>query len=174
MIPPGGSKILANCREMGKNYKKWQRNGDFFRFSHMVTLVSFSIAYWTYWPNFKSIGELKLDLYGLLYFHTFNIRKSREENAKWEKEQFIRKKWKSFCSIDLKVYKHLQTYKTHLHTKFERILSCLSGILGAFSGILHNLEMFWPRGRIRLLWETPNSCKIRTSYPIAPIFRLVT
>ena len=51
-------------------------------------------------------------------------------------------KIKSFCSIDLKVYKHLQTYKTHLHTKFERIRSCLSGILGAFSGILHNLEMF--------------------------------
>ena len=120
---------------MGKNEEKWLRNCDFFRFSHMVTLVSFSIAYWTYWPNFKSIGALKLDLYGLLYFHTFNIRKSREENAKWENEQFIRKKWKSFCSIDLKVYKHLQTYKTHLHTKFERILSCLSGILGAFSGI---------------------------------------
>ena len=47
-----------------------------------------------------------------------------------------------FCSVDLKVYKHLQTYKTHLHTKFGRILNCLSGILGAFSGILHNLEMF--------------------------------
>ena len=142
----------------------------FFRFSHMVTLVSFTIAYWT---NFKSIGALKLDLYGLLYFHTFNIRKSREENAKWEKEHFIRKKW-IFCSIDLKFYKHLQTYKTHLHTKFERILSCLRDILGSFSGILHNLEMFWPHGRIRLLWKTRNSCKIRTSYPIAPFFWLVT
>ena len=54
-------------------------------------------------------------------------------------------KMKKFCSIDLKVYKHLQTYLTHLRTKFERILSCLSGILGAFSGILHNLEMFWPQ-----------------------------
>ena len=51
-------------------------------------------------------------------------------------------KMKSFCSIDLKVYKHIQTYQTHLRTKFGGILSCLSGILGAFSGILHNLEMF--------------------------------
>ena len=42
--------------------------------------------------HFKAIRALKLDLYGLLYFHTFNIRKSRLQNAKWEKEQFIRKK----------------------------------------------------------------------------------
>ena len=47
--------------------------------------------------------------------------------------------------------KHLQTYKPHLHTKFGRILNCLSGILGEFSGILHNLEIFWAHGRIRLL-----------------------
>ena len=65
---------------MGKNYEKWLRNGDFFRFSHMATLISF-----------KSIGALKLDLYGLLYFHTFNMRKSREENAKWEKSSLFAK-----------------------------------------------------------------------------------
>ena len=159
---------------MGKNEEKWLRNGDFFRFSNIVTLISFIIAYWTYWQNLKSIGPLKFDLYGLLYFHIFNIRISREENAKWKKEQFIRKKWKSFCSIDLKVYKHLHTYKTQLHTKFGRILNSLSGILDGFSGILHNLEIFWQHGRIRLLWKTLNSCKIRTSYPIAPIFWLVT
>ena len=68
---------------------------------------------------------------------------------------------KSFCSIDLKVYKHLQTEKTHLHTKFGRILSCLSGILGAFSGILHNLEMF-------CFYEKP-----RTAVKSEPVTRLL-
>ena len=45
------------------------------------------------------IEALKLDLYGLLYFSTFNIQKSREENSKWEKEQFIRKNEKVFVLL---------------------------------------------------------------------------
>ena len=44
----GGSKSFENSREMGKNDEKWLRNGDFFRFSRMATLISFTIAYWTY------------------------------------------------------------------------------------------------------------------------------
>ena len=72
MTPPGGPKIFANCREMGKNDKKWPRNGDFFRFSHMVTLISFIIAYWTYWQNFKSSWALKPDLYVMYIFHKIN------------------------------------------------------------------------------------------------------
>ena len=60
-------------------------------------------------------------------------------------------KMKKFCSIDLKLYKHLYTYKIQLHTKFGRILDSLSGILGGFSSILHNREIFWPHGIIRLV-----------------------
>ena len=67
-----GSKIFTNCRQMGKNEEKWLRNCDFFRFSHMVTLISFIIAYWTYWQNFKSSWALKPDLYVMYIFHKIN------------------------------------------------------------------------------------------------------
>ena len=68
-----------------------------------------------------------------------------------KKSSLFTKNEKVFVFIDLKVNNHLHTYKTHLHTKFGRILIYLSSILGVFSGILHNLEMFWSHGRIRLL-----------------------
>ena len=159
---------------MGKNEEKWLRNGDFLFFTYgYPNLVYYSLL--DVLTKFQVNWSTKTRFIYIIVFSYFQyIWKSREENAKWEKEQFIRKKWKSFCSIDLKVYKHLHTYKTQLHTKFGRILNSLSGILVGFSGILHNLEIFWQHGRIRLLWKTPNSCKIRTSYPIAPIFWLVT
>ena len=67
-----GSKIFTNCRQMCKNEEKWLRNCDFFRFSHMVTLISFIIAYWTYWQNFKSSWALKPDLYVMYIFHKIN------------------------------------------------------------------------------------------------------
>ena len=166
--PPRTARGVTNFPKLPWDWQKWRKMAEKWRFFSFFTYCYPNIVYFSLLDvqNLKSIGDLKLDLYGLLYFHTFNIRKSRAENAKCEKEQFIHKKWKSFCSIDLKVYKHLHTYKTHIHTKFGCNLNC---ILGGFSGILYNLEMFWSHGRIRLLWKTPKSCKIQTSYPIAPI-----
>ena len=35
----------------------------------------------------KTTGALKLNLYGLLYFHTFYIRIFRGENYKWKRQQ---------------------------------------------------------------------------------------
>ena len=62
--------FCAICRQMGINDKNNWEMADFFRFSRMATLISFTIAYWTYWQNFMSIGALKLDLYVLLYCYT--------------------------------------------------------------------------------------------------------
>ena len=55
------------------------------------------------------------------------------------KEQFIRKKIKSFYQ---KVYNNLHTYREQFHTKFGSILNSLSGMLGGSIGILHNREIF--------------------------------
>ena len=58
------------------------------------------------------------------------------------KSSLFAKKLKSFCSIDLKAYKNLHTYRTQFHIKFGHILRWLWVILGGFMGILHNREIF--------------------------------
>ena len=117
--------------------------------------VSFSIGYWNYWPNFKSIGALKLDLYGLLYFilhtyysyfHTYfvlsifgNPEKKMLNGKKSSLSVYSQKiKFLFYWSESLQTSSDLldtPSYQMWAHSELLKY-----SILGVFSGILHNKD----------------------------------